>query len=183
MTFLASTASSASAAAGSGAETGAGSAVGGCSTFCGVTTVGDSNDARIFEMGGRMVDFFLTSPSPGFLCGLLLSMSETLSTGLGGAFGGWAGAFVSGAFFAGSSGARIGLIADPVFLAVTLSFLAAGFSGTAGFEAGFRAATFGFVLAAISVPLKILSWLKPFKLSRLFAVHSVDESLRESHGP
>src|SRR5215472_15036157 len=92
MTFLPSSTSAVGAAGASAfgaGSTGAGSALGGSGGGAAgfAEMVGASNEARIREIGGKTVVFFLNSPSAAFLCAGCLSISETLATALRGAAG------------------------------------------------------------------------------------------------
>src|SRR3954469_3148259 len=103
MTFCASSVSGTAAGACSTSVVGGG----GGGAAAGFGTVGASSDARIREIGGRTVLFFLVSPSVGFF-GAGLSINETLSTSRRAGFGAAAGAglaagLCSGSFFLGAT--------------------------------------------------------------------------------
>src|SRR5438270_1237033 len=122
------------------------------SALFGGGAVGVSSDARIREIGGSTVVFFLTSPSAIFFCGCFLSISETLSTGVRGvaaAFGcGFAVAAGCAVVFVGAW-ACAGFACDFTGSFVTLPFAAVGLWCAA---AGLRTAVFfpaGFDFVAI----------------------------------
>jgi len=85
------------------ASTGAGSGADGTT---GGVAAGVSNDARIREIGGKTVVFFLTSPASAFLCAGCLSISDMLATLRRGA--GAAGFSAAGAGFGDGAAAFAG---------------------------------------------------------------------------
>src|ERR1700730_17356511 len=90
--------------AGASVSTGAASAVapsvvdfgGAGSAFFGGGAAGVSIEARMREIGGRVV-FFFTSPSTPFFSGCFLSINETLAAGARGVVAGFGCAFATGA--------------------------------------------------------------------------------------
>jgi hypothetical protein len=89
-------------------------------------------EARIREIGGKTVVFFLTSPSSDFLAGGLLSIKETLSTvrratGAFGVTGVVAAGFAADAVFAAGAGFTAGACARGAALCSASFFFGATF--------------------------------------------------------
>jgi hypothetical protein len=161
MTFLpsssaegAATASEGAAASAGGGSIGDGSGAVGCGL--GATAGGSNSDARIREIGGRTVVFFLISPSAAFLCVGCLSISETLGTfrfGPGAAGLAAAGAAeVFGAGFVGAAACErgAGLASGSFFFGTTFDFDAAGLLAAV---VVLRAADFAAVLLVVLVAI------------------------------
>src|SRR5262249_9791152 len=117
---------SASAGANSTFAASTGSGIG--SALFGGGAAGVSTDARIREIGGRTVVFFLISPSAACFCGCFLSISETLSTGVRWVAAGFGSGFAAGAGAAVFAGvwAVVGFGCDLTGSFETLPFAAAG---------------------------------------------------------
>jgi hypothetical protein len=114
---------------------GAGVTGGACGFFNG-GAAGVSKDARIREIGGSTVVFFLISPSVAFFCGCFLSISETVSTGARCATGLLAD-LASAARGGVDFGADAGLCACSAFFFETAGLCATGLRAAGFFAAGF----------------------------------------------
>ena len=154
MIFRPSSASAGGAASGAAGSTGGASTSGSGGGGGGFGAGGASIEARIREIGGRTVVFFLTSPSSAFLALGRLSINETLSTfrrGEAGTAGAGAGfAALTGAFAGGAACERgAGLASGSFFFGATFGLAACDL----GADVVLRAADFAAVLLVVLVAI------------------------------